>query len=132
MKRLYTMRQALADKALVADAMPGETWKAWRVLLIAAVGERLTKAERLIFKRFTGRDAEPGAMVDTFLAVSGRRSGKTTAMAALVVYLACLCDWSVPEPRRARPRALPRAGDDAGRARVPVRAGVHPAQPADE
>jgi putative tryptophan/tyrosine transport system substrate-binding protein len=33
-------------------------------------------------------------MIDTFLAVAGRRSGKTTAMAAFMVYLACLCDWS--------------------------------------
>src|SRR6266581_4140295 len=95
MRRLHTMRKALVDKALLGDAMPGETWAVWRILLIAAVGERLKPAERAIFKRFTGgRDVEAGEMVDTFLAVSGRRSGKTTAMAALVTYLACLVDWS--------------------------------------
>src|SRR6516225_359109 len=88
------MRQALADPLLLADAMKGETWAGWRVLLTAAVGEELTDDERVIFKTFTGRDHEPGKMIDTWLTVSGRRSGKTTAVAVLVVYLACLCDWS--------------------------------------
>ena len=64
------------------------------MLLIASVGEALTDDEREIFKTFTGRDHEPGQMIDTWLTVSGRRSGKTTAVAVLVVYLACLCDWS--------------------------------------
>jgi hypothetical protein len=94
MKPLFTMRQALADKALLADAMKGESWAGWRILLTAAVGEELSEGERLIFKSFTGRDHEPNAMIDTWLTVSGRRSGKTTAVAVLVVYLACLCDWS--------------------------------------
>jgi hypothetical protein len=88
------MRQALADPALLADAMKGESWNAWRVLLIAAVGEELTEDERLTFNQFSGRDHEPGKLIDTWLTVSGRRSGKTTAMACFVVYLACLCDWS--------------------------------------
>jgi phage terminase large subunit-like protein len=64
------------------------------VLLIAAVGEELTADEQMVFKQFTGRDNEPGQMLDTWLTVSGRRSGKTTAFSALVVYLGCLCDWS--------------------------------------
>jgi phage terminase large subunit-like protein len=41
-----------------------------------------------------GREIEPGAMCDTFLAVAGRRSGKSNAMAVLAVYLSTLCDWS--------------------------------------
>jgi hypothetical protein len=94
MQPLFSMRQALSDKALLADAMVGESWNAWRVLLIAAVGEELTEDERQIFKTFTGRDHEPGKMIDTWLTVSGRRSGKTTAVAVLVVYLSALCDWS--------------------------------------
>src|SRR5262249_14603583 len=94
MQPLFTMRQALADPLLLADAMKGESWAGWRVLLTASVGEELTADERLIFKAFTGRDHEPGTMIDTWLTVSGRRSGKTTAVAVLVVYLSCLCDWS--------------------------------------
>jgi hypothetical protein len=88
------MRQALSDSMLLADAMKGDSWAVWRVLLIASVGEELTDDERVIFKSFTGRDHEPGKMLDTWLTVAGRRSGKTTAIAALTVYLACLVDWS--------------------------------------
>jgi Terminase large subunit, T4likevirus-type, N-terminal len=94
MKPLVTMREAFGDPTLLGGALRGDSWHVWRVLLIAAVGEELTEDERAVFRRFTGRDREPGAMVDTWLTVSGRRSGKTTAMAALVVYLACLCEWS--------------------------------------
>jgi hypothetical protein len=93
-KKLFPMRTALADPLLLADALRGPSWDTWRVLLIAAVGEELTETERVTFKTFTGRDHEPGEMIDTWLTVSGRRSGKTTALSALVVYLSCLCDWS--------------------------------------
>jgi hypothetical protein len=79
MKPLFSMRQALSDAALLADAMKGESWAGWRVLLIASVGEELTDDERVAFKVLTGRDHEPGRMIDTWLTVSGRRSGKTTA-----------------------------------------------------
>ena len=90
MKPLFTMRQALSDPLLLADALKGESWAGWRVLLTAAVGEELTDDERLIFKAFTGRDHEPNAMVDTWLTVSGRRSGKTTlSLSWSFTWLAC-------------------------------------------
>jgi hypothetical protein len=91
-KKLVTIREALSDATLLADALPGESWTGW-ILLIAAMGEPLSEAERAIFT-FTGREAEPGVMVETSLTVAGRRSGKSRAMAVLCVYLACLCDWS--------------------------------------
>jgi phage terminase large subunit-like protein len=118
MQPLFSMRQALSDKALLADAMVGESWAAWRVLLIAAAGEELTEEERAIFKTFTGRDHEPGKMIDTWLTVSGRRSGKTTAVAVLVVYLSCLCDWSsdLSLGERATALYLAPTQDQAGRA----------------
>jgi hypothetical protein len=94
MKKRSTMREALADPALLGHALPGPSWSAWRVLLIASTGERLTAAERTVYRRLTGRVREPGAMVETFLAVAGRRSGKSRAMAVLIAYLALLCDWS--------------------------------------
>ena len=93
MRPKFTMRHALGDPALLADALKGDSWNVWRALLIASVGEALTDDERAIFKQFTGRDHEPGKMLDTWLTVAGRRSGKTTAIACFVVYLACLCDW---------------------------------------
>jgi phage terminase large subunit-like protein len=93
-KKLFSMRDALTDPLLLADAMKGESWSGWRALLIASVGEELTEDERVAYRILTGRDREPGQMIDTWLTVSGRRSGKTTAVAVLVVYLAVLCNWS--------------------------------------
>ena len=49
MKILFPMRKALSDPQLLADALPGPSWSSWRVLLIAAAGERLTAAERKVF-----------------------------------------------------------------------------------
>jgi hypothetical protein len=94
MKKLVTMREALRDRHLLGDALPGDSWSAWRTLLIAACGEPLTDAERVTFKALTGRDRESGEMVETLLVVAGRRSGKTKAMGTLSVYFATLCDWS--------------------------------------
>lgn len=94
MKPLVTMRAALADPALLAGALPGESWHPWRVLLIAAMGEPLTQDERAIFTKLTGREREPGVICETVLTVVGRRGGKTKAMAVAAVYLAALCDWS--------------------------------------
>jgi hypothetical protein len=93
MKKLCTMREALSDPALLGDALPGDSWSAWRTLLIAAAGEPLTDAERVTFKALTGRDREPGEMIETILIVAGRRSGKTKAMATLSIYLSTLCSW---------------------------------------
>jgi hypothetical protein len=94
MKVLIPMRDALADKALLANALPGASWDAWKVLLTAAAGEPLSAAERETFKRLTGRDREPGQMVEVMLTVAGRRSGKSKAMAVFAVWLATCCDWS--------------------------------------
>ena len=33
MKPLVTMREALVDPQLLGDALPGESWLPWRVLL---------------------------------------------------------------------------------------------------
>jgi hypothetical protein len=66
----------------------------WRVLLIAAMGEALTDAEREIFKRLTGREHEPLERCEEFIAVIGRRGGKSRAISALSCYLAGLCDYS--------------------------------------
>ncbi len=65
MKKHVAMREALGAPELLADALRGDSWHAWRVLLIAAMGEALTEAERPIYAKLTGgRDHEPGEMVD--------------------------------------------------------------------
>src|SRR5579883_190170 len=88
------MRTALADPALLGAVLAGPSWLAWRVLLIAAMGERLAAGERALFKQLTGREREPGKRVEEFEAVVGRRGGKSRAMATLAAYVGGLCDHS--------------------------------------
>jgi hypothetical protein len=71
-----TLRKALADPQLLGGTLGGESWQAWRVLLIAAMGEALTEEEREIFSRLTGREREPGQRVEELVCVVGRRGGK--------------------------------------------------------
>src|SRR5262249_50879071 len=82
------LREALSDPNLLGTAIAGDSWRSWRTLLIAAMGEDL----RQIFSQLTGREREPLQRVDQFAAVIGRRGGKSRAMATLATYIAGLCD----------------------------------------
>src|SRR3984957_8814160 len=93
MTPFVTMRRALNDRHLLGAALGGDSWLAWRALLIAAVGEPLTDEERAIFAELTGREREPGERVDELWCVIGRRGGKSRAVAALLVYLATMVDY---------------------------------------
>jgi hypothetical protein len=92
MKPNTTIRDALADKQLLGGVLAGESWAAWRTLMIASMGELLTDTERVLFTQLTGREREPGQRVEELCAVIGRRGGKSRAMATLAVYIAGLCD----------------------------------------
>jgi hypothetical protein len=92
LRKLITMRKALSSADYFGGLLAGESWRPWRALLIAIVGEKLTAAERAIFKALTEREREPLEPVEEFWAVIGRRGGKTRAMAVLGAYLAACCD----------------------------------------
>ncbi|HZZ61493.1 MAG TPA: hypothetical protein VFE63_09995 [Roseiarcus sp.] len=94
MKPLVSMRAALADPDLFGSILAGESWAAWRVWLIAIIGEALTDEERVVFHTLTGREHEPGQRADEACAICGRRSGKTRAASVLAAYVAALCDHS--------------------------------------
>jgi hypothetical protein len=95
MKQHVAMRAALDDPALLGSILPGPSWAAWRVLLIASMGEPLlTDEERATFAHLTGRPAEPLQRVEEFWGVIGRRGGKTRGAATLACYLAALVDHS--------------------------------------
>src|SRR5471030_1469603 len=87
------MREALADPQLLGAALAGDSRRLWRVVLIAAMGERLTDEERPMFTLATGRECEPFERVDEFWGIIGRRGGKTSAIAVFAIYLACLVDY---------------------------------------
>ncbi len=91
---LISLRKALADPDLLAGVLPGDSWRAWRILLIAAMGEPLDDEERAIFKRLTDRESEPLERIEELWCIIGRRGGKSRAMAALSVYLARLVDYT--------------------------------------
>jgi hypothetical protein len=94
-----TMRKALTDKQLLGRVfekgiLRGDSWLPWRSLLIASMGEELTAEERAAFQKLTGREREPLERVDEFVAIAGRRSGKSRGISALIVFLSCLVDHS--------------------------------------
>jgi hypothetical protein len=94
MKIKIPSREAFADEDLLGHVLAGPTFKPQRTLLMAAFGEKLTKRERVIFEKFTGRPKEPGKMVSEFCIVAGRRTGKTVMDSAAATYLASCCDYS--------------------------------------
>ena len=94
MKPLIAMRAALAERDLFGEILVGDSWAAWRILLIAICGETLTNDERAVFESLTGRPREPARRIDEAWAICGRRSGKTRAAAVLGAYIAALCDHS--------------------------------------
>lgn len=94
MKFKTTMRAALEDPKLLGNVLAGDTWEAWRVVLIAAMGEALTCSERRLFLRLTGRDREPRERVDELWAAVGRRGGKSRSMSVLSAFLGGLVDYS--------------------------------------
>jgi len=61
---LISMREALSDPQLLGNALSGDCWRAWRILLIAAMGEALDEDERAIFDRLTDRQREPLVRVE--------------------------------------------------------------------
>ena len=79
MRPTVSMRKALGDPKVLGNAFEGDSWKPWRTLLIAAMGEKLTDDERTLFKTLTGREHEPLQRVDELAAVVGRRGGKSRA-----------------------------------------------------
>jgi hypothetical protein len=87
-----SLREALSDPNLLGSSLAGDSWKAWRTLLIAAMGEALSDDERAIFAKLTGREREPPRPVEEFLAVVGRRGGKSRALATLVAYISGLAE----------------------------------------
>jgi len=91
MKPRTSLRAALEDPALLGNILAGDSWAAWRIILIAAMGEELTEEERAIFTKLTGREREPGQRIEEFAAVVGRRGGKSRSMATFAAYIGGLC-----------------------------------------
>lgn len=94
MRPLATLRKALTDPGLFGAAFGGDSWHAWRTLLLAIMGEPLSADELVTFSALTQRASAPTERVEEFLGVIGRRGGKSRAMGVLAAYIAGLCDHS--------------------------------------
>ncbi|MCH4554855.1 hypothetical protein [Mesorhizobium jarvisii] len=94
MKPIVSIREALNDDRLLGTLLSGKSWDSWKAVLIAAMGEELTDEEMALYEARTGRSEAPKEMVEELDLIAGRRSGKTTAVGTLSVYLSALCDWS--------------------------------------
>jgi hypothetical protein len=92
MKPRVSMRAALSNPKLLGHVLQGVSWYGWRVLLIAAAGEKLTSKERAEFTRLTGRAREPGRLCRDLVLIFGRRAGKTLAVAVFNCWIATCCD----------------------------------------
>ena len=94
MRPTVSMRKALSDPQLLGTALQGDSWRPWRTLLIAAMGEKLTDDERVAIQDPDWARARTIATRRWFAAVVGRRGGKRRAMSVLATYIAGLCDHS--------------------------------------
>jgi hypothetical protein len=85
------LRRAFADPQLLGTVLPGPSWRPWRVLLLAMMGEQLDDIKRVLFKNLTGRDTAPSSPVEEFVGVIGRRGGKSRAISVIASYISGLC-----------------------------------------
>ena len=64
MQRTCSLRKALTDKKLLGSILAGDSWRPWRTLLLAAMGEQLSDAERVIFREFYPRGVTAADALD--------------------------------------------------------------------
>jgi hypothetical protein len=76
--------------------MAGDSWNVWWIALIGAHGEALTAPELAVFRRVTGRDPPTDAFqLKLIAAFIGRRGGKDTAAAVVVIFNALCRPWTL-------------------------------------
>ena len=94
MKIKTNLREALNDPRLLGKALAGDSWHAWRTILLASMGEKLTREELATFRAVTGRNKAPTKRCEELVGIVGRRGGKSRAVAVLCTYLSCLIDYT--------------------------------------
>lgn len=71
-----------------------KTWTAWITLLKALFGLEMTRKERKLYRRCTGRKKTPQGPFKELWAIVGRRGGKSFVAAVTAVFLALFYDYS--------------------------------------
>lgn len=86
-----SIADALSDPRLLGAALDDlDTWHVWMVVLRAAFGLGLNRAERRLFSKIAGSRQPPEQRVEQLWCLIGRRSGKTRVAAAICVFIACI------------------------------------------
>lgn len=89
-----SIRDVMTDPSLFGDMFADDSFTAWRALLCAFYGLKLTRKERRIFESITQRAESPKAALDELWLVVGRRGGKSQMAALLAIFLAAFHDYS--------------------------------------
>ena len=91
---LLPLRAAFDDPLLLEPLMGGPSREAMRALLLGSQGEELTRSELEHWRALTLRDHAPLERCEECHIIGGRRSGKSSGVAALAIYAATLMDYS--------------------------------------
>lgn len=86
--------EAFTDDQVLGFAFSGDSWRAWRVILAAAFGMPLAPDDAETFRKLTNREP-PSAPIRELWTIAGRRSGKTSVAAGVVIFLATLQRWTL-------------------------------------
>ncbi len=88
-----TILDACRDPALFAPWFKRGDWSAWFAFLAAVFGLPMSKEQRAIYKRLTGRTQPPAEPFAEGWLIVGRRGGKSFITALIAVWLACFRDY---------------------------------------
>ena len=72
MKVRTSLREALSDERLLGKALAGDSWHAWRTILLATMGEKLTAEELVTFRAVTGRNKAPTKRCEELIGIIGQ------------------------------------------------------------
>lgn len=89
-KLAVTILDAFQDHQLLGQSFAGESREAWRAVLAAAFGLRLTAGQASRFKHLAGGRKPPSQRVRELWAIAGRRSDKSHTAAGIALYLATI------------------------------------------
>ena len=90
---MITLLQACGDKHLFAPWFKNPaSWEAWNAFLKALFGLPMSDAESAIYSACTGRTEPPSEPASEAWLVCGRRSGKSSILALIAVYVAAFID----------------------------------------
>jgi hypothetical protein len=87
---MITFPQAMRDPLLFGRSFEGPSWDAWEAIAKGAFALPMSDEELAIFAELSGGRAPPTRQVKEWWTDAGRRCGKDSVTAALIVWKACV------------------------------------------